>query len=349
MLIGSCGDPPKPVIGVALSGPFLLAAELAVADAAAEGVLPAVDTVMMIEQSSLAGPAIETAADLIARPGLVAVIGHSNSGASLAAAQLYNDAEVVQLAPTTTAQLYSSAGPFSFRMVPPDDRQGALLAQSVMDDFPNGARVGVLYVNDDYGRGLRQLVRRNLDSTRYPVVIELPHLDTDGRGDIVASDADPVADANPDVLLWLGRPSTLVQALPHLREHLATIPILASDAAAAWPNLGDVDGILDGVRYVDFVDLESTPALGEFRARFFDRFGKRAGGADALVYDAMRIVLSAIAAGAETGEEVRAYLVSLGRERPAYVGIAGRITFSPDGEIERLPILLTIPVTTERE
>ncbi len=348
LLLGGCRDESPPVIGVALSGSFVLAAQLALADAEADGSLPAVDTMMFVEVSSLARPAIEIATRLIARPAIVAVIGHSNSGASLAAAQLYNDAGVVQLAPTTTAELYSDAGPFSFRLVPPDDRQAAVLAQTVTRTFPAGARVALLYVNDDYGRGLRQLLRRNLDSTRYPIVVDLPHLDSDGRGEIVSADADPVARATPDVLLWLGRPSTLLQALPHLRQRLGAVPVLASDATASWTSLDNGDNILAGVQYIDFVDMESTPALRDFRARFASRFGKQAGGAEALVYDATRLVLVAIADGASTGEEVRAYFETLGRERPAYEGIAGRVAFTPEGDIERLPIVLTIPPSPRR-
>jgi branched-chain amino acid transport system substrate-binding protein len=66
------------------------------------------------------------------------VVGHVTSGSSLAVSQLYNDAQVVQLSPTATSVLYSQAGPFSYRMVPPDDAQGRFLADVLARDYPAG-------------------------------------------------------------------------------------------------------------------------------------------------------------------------------------------------------------------
>lgn len=339
----ACRERPVPLIGSALGSTFNSAVRLALEDATQGNGAVLVDTLLLAESSSIAASAIELASTLLGHPNIVAVIGHTNSSASLAAAQLYNDAKVVELAPTSTAQLYSSAGPFSFRMVPPDQRQGRVLAQAVAQERPTGARVAVLYVNDDYGRSLRSVVSAALDSLQLPIVAELPHLDSPGRARTVLGDIASVIQARPNAIVWLGRPTTLRAVLPAIRSALGPIPVLASDATTSWTFGGNVDGALTDVRYVDFVDLDATPEGRGFRERYRARFGGIPGAGEALAYDAMRVLIEAVRSGARTGDEVRRFLDDLGRGRPAFQGVTGPITFSIQGDMRRDPILLRIP------
>jgi ABC-type branched-subunit amino acid transport system substrate-binding protein len=97
------------------------------------------------------------------------------------------------------------------------------------------------------------------------------------------------------------------------------------------------------VQYVDFFTIDGSPELRAFRDRYLTRFGAPPGSAEVLSYDAVRLLLTARAEGATTGEEVRLWLLSLGRERPAYRGLSGPIAFSPNGDVERGYVLVTIP------
>ncbi|HUG28520.1 MAG TPA: hypothetical protein VMK53_09500, partial [Gemmatimonadales bacterium] len=116
LAFAACRPAPTVAVGAALSASFINAARLAIEEAWAEGGLPQLDTLLLREMTNAAAPAIGMAEEFVALPGVVAVVGHSNSSASLAASQIYNDAEVVQIAPTSTAPRYSEAGPFSFRL-----------------------------------------------------------------------------------------------------------------------------------------------------------------------------------------------------------------------------------------
>lgn len=340
ILAAGCSQPDDRarVVGGALSEGFLNAMRLAVEDALVEGPIPGLDTVLVEAVSNRATPAIKAADSLVAIPGLVAVVGHSNSAASLATAPIYNGAGVVQLAPTSTAPVYSQAGPLSFRMVPPDDTQGAFLADVVEGRFEE-ARLAIMFVNDEYGRGLRAAFLQNLDGARFQVVVDLPH----NEEDVQEPDTDgllaTLSTADPDMLVWLGRVPVLNGLLPGLRQELGELPILAGDAVY-WADLLD-DRIPEwaGVEYLDFVDMDGSPALRDFSERMWARFGEQPGGAEALTYDATRVILEALRAGARSGTEVRAYLESLGHRRPAFEGLAGSLTFDADGDAERTYVL----------
>lgn len=343
--LAACDDSGPRTLGIVLGSSHYDATLLALDDELARGPIPGLDTITINARGNRAAPAIEHASRVVSVPGIVAVVGHSNSAASLAAARIYNDAGVVQLAPSSTAEIYSEAGPFSFRMVPPDPLQGRFLADAIAGALPDGGDLAVFYVNDDYGRGLHASLLSALDTTRHRPVLDLPHAEPGDPQESIAHIRSAVRAVPPDLVVWLGRASTLALHLPPLREELGDVPVLGGDAVGTWP-LFPVDGSFEGwrgVRFVDFVDLEGDgPELREVRARYAERFGRQASGPDLLAYDAVRLILAALRDGATTGEEVRAWMASLGRDRPPFRGVTGEVAFTPSGDVSRSYQLLTI-------
>ena len=335
-VVAACEGGGRPRIGIATNQDFADAAALAVADALAEwGELPA-DTVIAVESYTRAAIAIESATDLVDRD-VAAVVGHSSSAASLASAPVYNEHEVVQLSPQSSAAAYSDAGPYSFRLVPPDDRQGTYIAQTLRS-MPDVRRIVVLYVNDDYGRGLRSTLLAALHGNAPEVVGEAPHLErTASRADDVDLARRVIAQTRPDAIVWLGRALILAEYLPMLRE-LGPMPVIGSDGVAAVRR-EEATPIWADVWHVDFVDPLSTDTLRAFARRFEAHVGRAAGSADLLTYDATLMLLRAAHDGARTGREIRAWLESLGRSRPAYQGITGPIRFDNDGDVDRTYVL----------
>lgn len=337
-LLAGCG--PEPVtVAVTAGEAFLDAGRLAIEDELAEAAIPGLDTILVLEGSNRSAPALTIAERLVGEEGLVAVVGHANSAASLVASQIYNGHAVVQLAPTSTAPTYSEAGPFSFRMVPSDEHQGPYLVEAVRDAFPDGARVAVIYVNDDYGRGLRSAVLTTLDTARYPVVLQLPHAEEAVGPEDVRQGMAAFENAAPDVLLWLARPQILELFLPHLRDRHPELPIIGGDAVSRAIVFEDPEGLWPGVMYTDFVDPRSTPEMQAFLERFQMRFGTEASGPEIMTYDAVRLLLQGIREGARTGDALRQYLASLGRERPPFEGLSGPVTFDERGDVERSFVL----------
>lgn len=341
-LAGTAGcEPTAPprVLGGAVAQSYLNAARLAVEDELALGPIPGLDTVFLPEASNRSAPALAIAESLAAVPGMVAVIGHANSASSLVASQVYNARRIVQIAPTSTAVTYSEAGPYSFRVVPPDDRQGPFLAGVVQARHPEGARIALFYVNDEYGRGLRRSVMASLDSTSHPVVLELPHAEEAVGDDDVRRGLEALAQAGPDVVLWLGRPQALLLFLPELRRAWPEVPIYGGDAFARAERLPAAAGLWSGIGYTDFLDPADDPRAARFIERFRARFGGEASAGEVLSYDAARVVLQAFREGVETSEQLRTYLHSLGDQRPAFEGLSGPLVFDEAGDVERSFVL----------
>ena len=341
-LLGTVSCRPDPVVvGISNGVLPIQGALLALEDARRAGMRVPVETALVQELGNAAAPAIRAAAGFVEVPGIVAVIGHSNSAASLSAAPLYNAARVVQLATHSTAVLYSEAGPFSFRMVPPDDYQGRFLADRLAARYA-GRRVAVVYINDEYGRGLRDNVLAALPEGSVRIVADLPHVEL-APEEMRDRTTEALVAARPEVILWLSRYTDLGRWLPGVREALGPIPILGGDALAPARLGPDSLGLWEGIEFVRFLDPEARPELIAFQERFRARYGRAPDETAILAYDAMGVILAAIADGARTGEDVRRYLDSLGRGRTPYDGIAGPLTFDPEGDAERDYVLGRIP------
>lgn len=332
ILLAACGDARRPLVGVSMGSNASRAARLAQERLGPDGA-PA-DLLVRVEGSNFAEAAIASADTLVSMDELIAVVGHANSGSSLAASQIYNRARVVQLAPHSTAAVYSDAGPFSFRMVSSDDRQGVFLAESLAREYAE-ARLVVFYVNDDYGRGLRSAFTGALDRDRISVELELPHVEGPMDTATVSRTMEAVERAGPDVIVWLGRSGPLQQYLDAIRARLGEIPILGGDAAGQMNARTEWGEAWAGVQYADFAYPEDTPALRDFREAYRRRFGENPQAPDILTYDAVTLVMEGIRSGARTGPELRDFLMSLGRDRPPFPGLSGPITFEPDGDVDR--------------
>lgn len=331
-LLAGCSQQPV-ALGVAVGTVTVQAAYMALDDARAAGLDVPVDTVIVPEFDNRAMPAVRAADRFVSTPGIVAVMGHSNSAASLTAAPIYNQAHVVQIASHSTADLYSEAGPYSFRMVPPDVQQGRIIADFLARNYA-GWRVALAYVNDDYGRGLRNSVLAALRPGAVEIVVDLPHV-TVSTPDMVRQSVLAIVDARPDVILWLGRAQQILDYLPALREALGPVPIVGGDALNPIETTPDPNGLAPPMHFIRLVDLDARPETRRFRQRFLGRVGQEPTDAAALAYDAFRILLAGVAQGACTGDEMRVYLMSLGRERPAYQGITGPVRFDENGDVER--------------
>lgn len=322
------------MVGVVMRGGGT-AARLALQDVQAAGGAQLRLWVFTGSETTSGREAVAVAESLAADPRVVAVVGHTNSPASLAASQFYNEHRLPQISPTATADLYSAAGPYSFRLVPGDRRQAAFLAIHVARLRPR-AQVAVVYVNDDYSRGLRAGLVRSLAELRVRLVYEAPFLEGGGENRELsdfASLAEGVGYAGADVVLWLGRWPELEVCLPLLRQVSPEILVFASDGVESDPVFHEAGGRFTGLRFVRFVDTHAEDeTLGALRRRYRMLSGRELTSQSLLAYEAIRLVAEAVRAGAQSREAVRTYLNSLGRTRPPYQGVSGAIAFDRNGD-----------------
>lgn len=283
--------------------------------------------------STKARVALQAAESLAAIPAVLGVIGHVNSAASLAASQVYNARHVVQIAPTSSTPVYSSAGPYSFRLVGSDVHQGAFLANIVLSRNPR-PRTAILFVNDDYGRPLRGVVAEHLKRGGLAPVYDAPFIegaDMRTRAEMIAA----VARARPDLLLWIGRSYEYVPIMDTLKKALPNVEVIAGDGFSGGYVTHDSLHRLDGVSYVRLVDWSRpAPALRQLRARYLrEGWGEPADQA-VLAYDAVLVLSEAVRNAGTSRDAIREWLERVGTGVPPVQGLSGPIAFLPNGDRE---------------
>src|SRR6266852_6438606 len=194
----ACSRGGRSTIVLGLAGPFSQprgvsmqhAAELAVREINARGGIRGRQLALRVmDDSGRPDVAIRIAQELADDPAVVAVVGHLTSSASLAAGRVYGEARrpLVMISPSASSPDLSGVNPYMFRVCPTDLSHGAQLARYARQKL-SAQRVGVIYLDDDYGRGLR-----------LSFAAEFKRL----GGDIV--EADPMLSATPSVEPYLSR------------------------------------------------------------------------------------------------------------------------------------------------
>jgi branched-chain amino acid transport system substrate-binding protein len=137
-------------------------AEQAVADInAAGGVLGEPLVLEVSDDGCDTRQAVSIARNLVTRR-VVFVAGHFCSTPSLAAAEVYAAAGVLQISPASTNPRLTDAGHWNtFRVSNRDDRQGEVAARLIAERFP-GQRVALLHDGSAFGAGVAEAARRGL-------------------------------------------------------------------------------------------------------------------------------------------------------------------------------------------
>ncbi|MEU6717326.1 ABC transporter substrate-binding protein [Nonomuraea sp. NPDC046802] len=145
------------------------------------------------------------------------VIGPITSSMSLELIDQIKSAGVAQISPTATADQLTDADDdgLYFRTVAPDSIQGDVLAKLIAAD--GGRRVGVLALDDPYGTGLSERIRRSLENRG---ITDL-HTETYDTFDTsYTTEVENIKDSAPDTIVVVGRTETAAIARELVKQGL---------------------------------------------------------------------------------------------------------------------------------
>lgn len=348
LLLGACRSSTGPIV-IGVAGPFSQprglsmrrAAELAVGEINSRGGVRGRQLQLaLLDDSGSEDVAVRVAQRLHDDPAIVAVIGHLTSGPSIAAARVYGATPnpVVMISPSASSPDLSGIGPTIFRVCPSDLAHGPALARFARERF-GARRVAMIYLNNEYGRGVRSTF-----------VKEFRRL----GGDVIEEDPYVAATASFEPYLARIRQAGGVDALVIAGERPGA-ELAAREMAALglhWPVLGgdaltgiEADGALAEGMHISSAYLWDRP--GEKNAGFISAYA-RAYGADhpdhrgAGAYDIIQLLAQAIAAVGPSRSAVRDYLADVGRGRPSYAGVTGTIAFDDRGDVPQKPVVIGV-------
>jgi len=344
LIVTACSTDSNPV-RIGLAGPFtdsvgapmLRAAELAVQQINASGGA-AGRAFELIARDDRGDPdsAIAVATDLV-RAGVVAVVGDVYSGTTLAAAPVYNSAGVRQISPSSSSPLVSGAGPWTFRTCPSDLQHGAALAKFAAERL-SLHRATVLYLNDEYGRGLRQTFALEF-SRRGGVVEEVdPYL---GSRPDVGPYLDRLARRGTSDFLFLGGyREEAEETLRAARARGVRLPVLGGDGLEGLEEAGPLaEGSYLSSGYLASIDTRKN-------REFVEAYRQKHPTAPspnqpaAATYDIMYLLQSAVAKSGTDRQRLRDAISTIGGSAPPFEGVTGTIAFDQNGNVPRQRVVV---------
>ena len=305
-------------------------AKLAVEEANAKGIMvdgKKAKFELLTEDDAADGKQATQVAQKLMDAKVVGVVGHLNSGTSIPASAIYNQAGVAQIAPSATNPKLTNQG-FKgvFRMVANDVAQGTAIGNYAAAKL--GKKIAIIDDKTAYGVGLADETEKAVKAAGGAVVIRealANEKEQDFKGVLTKVKAK-----NPDVIMFGGMDA---QAGPMLKQ-MKALGIKAKFISG------------DGAQSAELIKLGGDAAEGSYAttaglpkekmpqgAAFYDKF-KAKFNADVQVYapftyDATNVLIAAIQkAGTDPAKIIDAIKAT------SMDGVTGKIAFDDKGDIK---------------
>lgn len=175
---------------------------------------------------------------------VLAVIGHLNSGQTLAAMELYQGMPLLVITPTSSEQSLTGRGYTNFFRVNASDTVQAAVDARFLVDKLGARRVAVVFNNTEYGRGLAALLVQELEQRGGQAVLQLEVEEGQSRYE---QEVPQIQAAQPDAVFYAGYEIET----PYLRAALVaagvSVPMLASDGAFLGATIDEAAGAAEGL------------------------------------------------------------------------------------------------------
>ena len=268
------------------------------------------------------------AAQKLVDAGVVAVVGHLNSGSSIPASKIYNDAGVVQISPSTTAAKYTEQGfKTAFRVVANDNQQGTAMADYAINNL-KAKSVAIIDDRTAYGQGLVDVVEHVLKDHGVSVV---GREYTNNKASDFNAILTKIRARQPDVIVYGGMDDTAGPMAKQIRQLGIKVPLLAGDGTCSPEFIklaGDGADILTCSRAGEAV--EKLPKGAQFMAKYKAKFGTDVQIYAPYAYDAVYVIVDAIRRAGSLDRAAVAAAVA----KTDYDGLTGHISFDSKGDIK---------------
>jgi branched-chain amino acid transport system substrate-binding protein len=175
---------------------------------------------------------------------VIALIGHLNSGQTLAAMEQYKDMSLVVITPTASEQSLTARGYTNFFRVNANDQvQAAVDAAFLVNDL-SARRIAVLHNDTEYGRGLANSTIQELQARGATIAVKLEV--AEGQS-IYTTEVERIIAATPDAIFYAGYEIEAPYLRAALVENEVNVPMLASDGAFLAATIDEAHGAAEGM------------------------------------------------------------------------------------------------------
>ncbi|WP_144107425.1 branched-chain amino acid ABC transporter substrate-binding protein [Paraburkholderia sp. BCC1886] len=265
--------------------------------------------------------------------GVVAVIGHYNSGVSIPAARVYNDAHVVMITGASSNPALTALGfPYVFRLATNDNEMGVRMADYAAKTL-KVKRVAVVDDRTAYGSGVADVFIKQATKDGLTVVAREYGTDksTDFKGILTHVKA-----ANPQVVFYGGYYAQAAFLARQMNDLGMKAALVGGDGICSPEFATLSNNALDGRMFCaqGGEPLDSLPAGKAFREKFRSTFNAEVDTYSPAFYAATLLVADAMQKANSTSAPVFSKVMS----DASFSSMLGPVKFDPQGDWVHAPV-----------
>lgn len=275
------------------------------------------------DDASSASQSASAVTKLINQDKVVGIIGAHNSACTLAGLEVLNRYGVPMITPGSSAETVLTSGcEWISRAFPGDDLQCKALLNYI-EENQDVDKIGVIYSNDDFGKGGLDSITEAAEEKGKEVVSEsFANEDKD-----MTAQLSKLRDEGAEALfIWCQyTPGALI--MKQARGLGWDVQFYSGTGTIHEDTFSLSDGAYYGcINSVPFISTSTDPEVQEWVGRYEEKYGTPPSQNSARAYDATMILLNAIkAAGSTEPEEVQKAI----RSTKDYDGLQGNISIDP--------------------
>ena len=263
---------------------------------------------------------------------VVGVVGHLNSGTTVPASKIYNNAGIPQISPSSTTPIYTHQGfKTVFRMVANDNKLGSTLGRYAVMKL-GAKRIAVIDDRTAFGQGLADEFVKGVKATPGGTDIVSRQFTTNTATDFSAI-LTQVKGKNPDMIFYGGMDAVAGPMLKQMKALGINARFMGGDGVCS-EKLGVLAG--DGVgenkvtcAVAGGVTGAQEKAFADFVLRYKKVFGIDLQTYAPYAYDAVMIIATAMQ-NAKSTDPAR-FTPEIAKIK--YAGITGNIAFDGNGDL----------------
>ncbi len=271
------------------------------------------------------------AAQKLADAKVAGVIGHLNSGTTIPASKIYNDAGIPQISPSATNPKYTMQGyKGAFRVVANDGQLGGALGRFTASDI-KAKRIAIIDDRTAYGQGVADEFAKAAKAAGLTIVGR--QYTTDKATDFNAI-LTAIKDKSPDLIFFGGMDAVGGPMLRQMKQLGISAKFMGGDGICTeqLPSLAGA-GMSDGqvvCAEAGGVEESQKKIVEKFRSDYKKKFGVEVKLYAPYVYDAVMVMVAAMQKA--NSVEPAKYLPELAKIN--YEGVTGKIEFDARGDIK---------------
>ena len=312
-----------------------LGARLAIEDLNAKGVTIGGQRIRfeLIAEDDAADPKQGTAAaQKLVDAKVNGVVGHLNSGTTIPASKIYNDAGIAQISPSATNPRYTMQGfKTAFRVVANDGQLGGTLGRFAVNEL-KAKQIAIIDDRTAYGQGVADEFEKSAKAAGATIVGR--EFTNDKATDFNAI-LTKLKARKPELVFFGGMDAVAGPMLRQLKQlGMDDVKFMGGDGICTGELLklaGDAIGT-NKVYCAEAggVSGDQVKAMDEFKARFKAKYNVDVQIYAPYVYDAVNTLVSAMQKA--NSVDPKAYLPELAKIQ--YRGVTGNIAFDERGDIK---------------